>query len=332
MAKPTPTFYILHGDDDFSREQALAAFRAQMSETPNGDLNTSIFDGQTASAAEVLNAVCSYPFLADRRLVIVKGLLAWIGRKGAGDAGKRALEQLAEALPELPAWSRLVFVEAETLPDSHRVLKLARELPTGYEKAFHPPQDSTGWILQRARDAYQVEIEPAAAKALALATNNDLRRADNELVKLASYVYGQDRPITPADIARLTPYVPEAKIWDMVDALALGKADDALRLLHRLLYEQDEDPLRAYGAIVRQFRLLLLTREYLDAGGSPNSLGDALGLKPYPARKAAEQARAFSLRQLETIYRALADYDLRMKTGRIEPALALDLLVAGLAR
>jgi len=332
MAKAAPTFYILHGDDDFSREQALDVFRSQMRELPNGELNTSVFDGQTASAAEVVNAACSYPFLADKRLVIVKGLLAWITRKGAGEAGKRAVEHLVEALPNLPGWARLVFVEPEALPDSHRVLKLARELPTGYEKLFAPPQDSTGWIIQRAREAYQVEIEPTAAKGLAQATQNDLRRADGELLKLASYVHGEARPIHADDVARLTPYLPEAKVWDMVDALAAGQGDRALRLLHRLLEEQDEDPLRTYGAIIRQFRTLLLAREYLDAGGSPGGLGEALGLKPYPARKAAEQARAFSMEQLEGIYRALFDYDMRMKTGRIEPALALDLLVAGLTR
>ena len=56
MAKPTPTFYLFHGDDDFRLEQEVNTFRAKMLESPNADLNISEFDGQNVSAAEVINA------------------------------------------------------------------------------------------------------------------------------------------------------------------------------------------------------------------------------------------------------------------------------------
>jgi DNA polymerase-3 subunit delta len=332
MAKAAPkTFYILHGDDDFGLEQELNTFHARMAETPNGELNTSEFEGQNTGAYEVINAVSSFPFLADKRMVIVKGMLAWITRKGAGETGKKAVEHFLESLPQLPEYARLVFVERQTLSDSNKIVKLAREAPNGYEKAFPAPGDSTGWIMRRAKDAYQAEIQPQAAVALAGVTQNDLRRADNELIKLVSYLDGE-RPITEDDVALLTPYVPEAKVFDMVDALAEGRADAALMMLHRLLSEKDEDPFRIYGMIVRQFRLLLTGKEYLVSGGYPNQMADALGMNGFVAKKIAQQSRGFTLAGLERIYRALLDNDIKMKTGRIEPGLALDLLVASLAQ
>lgn len=325
MSRPAKTFYILHGDDDFGLEAEVASLRAKMGD----DLNTHEFDGQTASAPEVINAVCSYPFLADKRLVIVKGMLSWISRKGAGETGKQAAERLAEALPALPEWARLVFVERQPLTETNRFVKLAKTLPNGYEKLFAAPKDATGWIIRQARENYGADIEPAAAVALAAVTQNDLRRADNELVKLASYVDGA-RPITEDDVALLTAWVAEARVFDMVDAMAEGRAEVALRLLHLLLDEQDEDPFRLYGMIVRQFRLLLTAKEYLAEGGPPGQMADALKLHRFVAQKLAVQSRAFSLEQLEQIYRRLLETDLRMKTGRIAPGLALDLLVAGL--
>ncbi len=132
-AKSPKTFYILHGDDDFSLEQEVNNLRSKMGDD-NGDLNTSEFEGSSASAAEVLNAVSSYPFLSDKRLVIVKGMIGWITRKGAGETGKKAVELLATALPTLPEWARLVFVERQTLPDSNKLVKLAKELEnTGFK-------------------------------------------------------------------------------------------------------------------------------------------------------------------------------------------------------
>src|SRR5262249_29280521 len=146
---------------------------------------------------------------------------------------------------------------------------------------------------------------------------NDLRRADNELIKLVSYVDGA-RPINEEDVALLTPYVAEARVFDMVDALAEGRANAALHMLHRLLAEKDEDPFRVYGMIVRQFRLLLTAKEFLASGGYPNQMAESLGMNAYVAKKMAQQSRVFSLGQLERIYRALLDYDIRMKTGRID--------------
>ncbi|MBZ0296615.1 MAG: DNA polymerase III subunit delta [Anaerolineae bacterium] len=333
MSKPTPTFYIFHGTDSLRLEEEIKHLRTQMLESPNGELNMSEFDGEQVSVAEVLNAVTSFPFLAEKRLVIVKHMLAHITRKGAGETGKQAVARLEETLPTLPDWARLVFVESSALSDSHKIVKLARSSPTGYEKAFNAPKDSTQWLIQRAQSAYEVEIEPRAAQALASVTGDDLRRADNELVKLVSYV-GGERPISEEDVAALTPYVAEANIFAMVDAIATGHGDLALTLLSRLL---DDDPrdegFGIYGMIVRQFRLLLLAKEHLLVHGSRAGLRDALGVRSeFPANKAADQSRNFTLAQLEEIYRVLQDYDLKMKTGRISPRLALELLIAGIAR
>ncbi|MBA3869400.1 MAG: DNA polymerase III subunit delta [Anaerolineae bacterium] len=329
-AKSPKTFYILHGDDDFSLEQEVSNLRSKMGDD-NGDLNTSEFEGSSASAAEVLNAVSSYPFLSDKRLVIVKGMIGWITRKGAGETGKKAVELLATALPTLPEWARLVFIERQTLADSNKLVKLGRELENGYEKAFNAPKDSTGWILRRAKDAYNADIQPPAAAALASVIGNDLRRADNELVKLISYVDGA-RAITEEDVSLLTPYVAEAEIFKMVDALAEGRGGAAMAMLHRLLMEKDNDPFKIYGMIIRQFRLLLTAKEFLVAGGYPAQMGEELHMNPFVAKKMTQQARVFTLPELEQVYRALLENDIRMKTGRIEPKLALDLLVAGLAR
>lgn len=329
MSKPSPTFFILHGDDQFSLEQALAEFRARMNETPNGDLNTTEFDGATASVPEIINAVSSYPFLADKRMVIVKGMLAIITRRGAGEAAKKAVEQLAEALPNLPDWARLIFVEREPLSEKNKLVKLAQEAESGYEKQFTAPQDATGWILNRAQETYGAEIERRAAAALAAVIGADLARADAELIKLVSYVNGE-RPIEEADVDLLTPYLAEARIFDMVDAMTEGRSQAALQQLYRLLQEKDEDPFHVYGMIVRQFRLLLLAKEFLAAGGYPKEMAAALGMAPYVARKVTQQSRGFSLSQLDRIYRALSETDFQMKTGQIKPELALDLLIAGL--
>ena len=330
--KPTPAFYVFHGDDGISRDQALAKMRAAMGD--DGDLNRSEFDGALTPVPEVLAAVKSYPFLSDKRLVIVKNLISHITRKGAGQVGKKASERLIAELPSLPDYARLVMVESGLLSDKNRLLKAVRGMENGYIGAFKKPQNLTGWIAKRAKTEYDAEITLEGAQAIASVVNDDLRRADNELYKLVCYVNGA-HPIDEEDVAALTPYVPQANVFEMVDALANGDGSRALRLIHQALHDNPRDPgFGLFGLIARQFRLLLMVSDHLNQGGGAGNqvVAKALGVHPFVAGKIARQSRAFTIEQLDAILKRLQRYDQDMKTGRIEARLALDLLVTSLAR
>ncbi|MGJ3238727.1 MAG: DNA polymerase III subunit delta [Anaerolineae bacterium] len=325
----TPHFYLFHGDDDMAIDEAVNQVRASMGEGPNAEMNITEYDGDSADVARILNDVRSFPFLADKRLVIVKGLVTALMKTAHG---KSQLERMMDAVPELPAHARLVLVERDNLKSNLKVVKLAQA--QGYMRQFSVPKDSTRWIIDRAEQFYQAQIEPRAAVALSSVTGSDLRRADNELVKLVSYVDGE-RAISEQDVALLTPYVAEANVFDLVDALAVGNGQVALSLMNQVLDQDPSDPgFRLFALITRQFRLLLLTREHLDTGAAANknALASALGIHPYPASKLLDQARRFNLKQLETIYRYLQQYDVDMKTGKLKPRLALELLVTSLGQ
>lgn len=323
----SPTFYLFHGDDELSIREALSKIRAQMGDGPNAEMNIDEYDGDDIPPIKALNDVSSLPFLADKRLVIVRGLVAhWMKRD------KKALDHFIEQLPNLPKTARLVLVERESLRANLKIVKFADQ--HGFLRKFEVPKDSTRWIIARAQEEYAAVIEPAAAQALSSVTGGDLQRADHELFKLACYVDGE-RAITEADVALLTPYVPEANVFDMVDALANGDGKTAYRLMTQALEQDPRDPgFRLFALIVRQFRLLLLVREYLDSGGNSNknAIAQALGIHPYPAGKLAAQSRRFTVPQLELIYRRLQQYDLDAKTGRVTMRMALELLVASLAK
>lgn len=333
-----PTFYVLHGTQELLLEEELQKLRARMS-ADTADLNITELDGAAVRVAEVLNLAATSPFLAEQRLIIVRGLLAWLTRAGAGKVGKREADALYEGLPTLPPTARLVLVEQRDLEAGergrqrrNRFVQLAHKHDNGFAHAFRRPQDIVGWIQRRARGRYGAEIERAAALALAELTREDLRRVDNELLKLASYVDGQ-RNINEGDLALLTPWVAEARTFDLTDALAERRAQKAQELLQQMLAEDtSSDGLILFATVVTHFRRLLLAREHVLLNGSAQGLASALGLRPGRyVNKLQQQARRFSLEDLEAIHRKLQADDLAMKTGGLRAGLALEMLVAGLA-
>lgn len=336
MSSP-PRFYLLHGPDEFASAELVAGLKEKMGDPSMASLNTTVFDGRTVALPELRSVCDTLPFLTRRRLVLVEGWLTKLLNKGDGededgnasapDSVKELLAALIAYLPTLPETTALVFVETRTLPTSHPVLKAAAGQPWALIKLFdlHKGLELAYWIEKRAA-AKGGAFTHEAAQVLG-AAEDDPRALNNEIAKLLTYV-NFARPVTAADVEALTPMGGEARVFDMVDAIGEGHAQVATRELRKLL--EKEDPLYALGMIVRQFRLILQARELLDAQQTESVVAQTLGLHPFPAGKICRQARLLSLPVLEEIYRRLLDCDTDIKTGRADPAAALEALVVSL--
>ena len=340
MAKPTPVFYVFHGEDEFSISETLDDFKRRLGPPDTVDLNTTILNGRSIALAELRQACDAIPFLAEKRLVIVHGLLTRLTaqkNQSLSRAQEEYVAALADYLPRLPETTRLVFVEAKSLPARHPILKLAQREAAGYAKRFDPPDKDAvrGWIRRRV-GGYGGQIEPYAAQKLGDAVGDNLRLLDQEIVKLVTYT-NAERPITAADVDALVPYVLP-NVFKLVDALGRRDGPVAVQELHRLLdtdAHADTDPRRhplaILGMVVRQFRLLIQIKELESLGATQQDIVNTLKLHRFPVGKLRSQAARFTTAQLETVYRHILDTDVAIKTGKMETELALDLLVAGLA-
>ena len=331
MTESKPTVYIFHGDDEFAISQAVNALFAQMGDPSTAEMNTTRLDGRSLNLDELVRATRSMPFLADRRLVLLADPL------GAMKSPKTR-ERFKEILAGVPESTALVIAIHKPLVDprarrrgtQHWLEKWAATQPGGrvFLREFSLPKGAamSGWIQQQARERGG-EFNRQAAELLGSYVGDDPRLAVQEIEKLLAYV-NYARPVEPDDVEHLVPYAGETSVFDMVDALGRRDGRTALQLLHRLL-EQD-DPLRLFGMVTRQFRLLLLTRELLDAGYRDAEIAQALKTSRFVVGKLIPQVRNFSLPQLEAIYRKLLDVDEAIKTGQTEGDIALDTLFAAL--
>jgi DNA polymerase-3 subunit delta len=345
-----PRFYLLHGPDEFGSAEYLAGLKANLGDPAMAELNTATFDGRSASLSEVRAIAEAMPFLAARRLVIVEGWLTrLLGRVEAaeeaaaeensaaeapGDEARRGgsardqMAALADYLPSLPDTTALILVEKREIPARNVVVRAAAGADWAFVKLFELPRGEAlvRWIRARAK-AEGGELTLEAAQALA-EVEDDPRALGNEIIKLLTYA-NYARPVALEDVQTLTPAGSDAIIWDMVDAIGQRRGTVAQRELHKLLLTAE--PLYILGMIVRQYRLLLQACEMVGERASEAEIASALKMKSgYAAGKIIAQARKFKLADLERIYRRLLDYDVEIKTGRIEAAAALDTLVGAL--
>ena len=323
---------LLYGDDGYAITRRLSEFGSMFADRSTADMNTARLDARTVSQDDLNNAVNALPFLASQRLV----LLANPSARAATPEAKQKFLDLLEKAPETAKIVLWELTESQAWgtgggprrgDQKHWLGTWLAKRGQSVEYYAQPAENMmAGWIVKNAKSQGGEFSAPAAAK-LAELVGADTRQAAQEVTKLLTYVDWK-RAVTAEDVEALTPFTAEADIWKMVDALSSGDGKTALQLVRR--YIEHDGEFYAWSMIIRQFRLMLLAREVLDAGGRQPEAEAALGLKGYPVQKALEHARRFSLAGLERLYHRLLEIDEAAKTGRMPLDLGLEILVAEL--
>jgi DNA polymerase-3 subunit delta len=215
------------------------------------------------------------------------------------------------------------------LRQNHRLLTFAQTQENGYVKSFDRPEGRAleHWIRQQVTDGGG-QIAPRAVHTLAINVGNDLSLLSNEIEKLLLYA-GDEATIDIDAVTLLCPYVAEASIFDLVDALGSRNGRTAASLLHKKLSE-GTDPFYLFAMIVRQFRLLIQIKELAEEGQRPPAIAKSLKLHSFVVGKLYQQSNVFTLVQLERVYAHLLQVDVDVKTGRADMVTSLDLLVSAL--
>ena len=77
-----------------------------------------------------------------------------------------------------------------------------------------------------------------------------------------------------------------------------------------------------------QIKNLLIVKDLIQKGEPFNVVVSKSGLHPFVARKSYFQSQKFTFSELKKIFQNIFKIDLDIKTGKIDPEIALNLLVA----
>ena len=337
------TNYLFLAPDEFLLGQRLSKLKQALGDPEMASLNLAELEGARSSAADILYHAGTLPFLAARRLIIVRGYLAHLeSRLGTAKSPNKTAQaearQILEGLADPAVSNDLVFIEEKL--DKRRAVWRGLEEITGLDQLskngrlaiveLNTPDARAlpNWIANTAkRDG--IAIEGRAVHMLAIYVGPDLRRLHHELDKLRSYAGG--RTITPADVQLLVSDTSEALIWDLTDAIGQRDGRKAMRALYALR-RNDANPFYLLTMITRQYRIMIKVKdETARAPGNEYDIASRVGERPFPVKKAMVQSRNYALAQLEGILDRLLSSDFAMKTGA-DPNTELDILVAELTK
>ena len=328
--------YILLGDDDFSLHQSLEEIKRGIGDPTTLAANTTVLDGQQVTLNQ-LNTVCeTFPFLAERRLVIVRGLLERFEPKGKPSRKKTTpvpeqrneYKLLADHINMIPDSTILVLIDSGIRGNN----PLLRELSDKAEvKSFPLLRDAElrQWIQRRVAG----EGGSIASQAVTLLTKlvgSNLWVMASEINKLVLFTSG--RRIEEEDVKRVVSHAQQASVFAMVDAILEFKADVAEQALQQLL-QRGAAPAYLLVMLSRQVRMIVRVKELRNQRKTGVEIQNKLGLtSEFALRKTLEQADRYPLKRLKEVYHKLLEADLSIKTGKYGAELTLSILVAELCQ
>lgn len=224
--------YLLHGDDEYQKEDALRLLVDAAVDPATRDFNLETRRA-TAVDGEALEALLGTPpMLAERRVVVLRD---------PGALKKEARQRLDRYLAR-PAADTLLVLVAPAGAKADRAL--AQAVGAGaFEFAPLSEDRVVRWIVHHTETTLGAAITPEAAQLLQEAVGNDLQQLAAELDKLVSFVAGGGSdgagPGAPAiDDAAVTAVVGIRRgetLGDLLDAVARRDARAAVALVPHVL-------------------------------------------------------------------------------------------------
>ncbi|MGI6704475.1 MAG: DNA polymerase III subunit delta [Clostridia bacterium] len=324
--------YIFYGPEDFLIREAVGRIKEMLIPASKEQLNFTVMDGSTAAADSIINTCETLPFMNERRLVIVNNaVFTTSGRKGFS---KEDIEKLQSCFESLPGYTCLV-ITTKTSPDMRtKVMKTAKSVGNVVEFGRLKPHILEKWVAKRFAGSGK-KISPAVLKRFIALTGYLDRDSDktlegiaNEIEKVVEYCEGRDI-ITKEDIEALAPENLDTNIFKLVDSIGGRDISRAVGLLEDIR-RSGEPPVRVLFMVARQFRLLLQASYMKGMGYSGRAVASKLQLPPFVADSLMRQTANFTREDLKKALKECGEVDIRIKSGRIEPWLALELLIASL--
>jgi len=313
---------MVAGDEDILRREAFTSLM-EATGVQADDFDLEYFTADASKPGDWLASVGTSPFLAERRIVVVRHLLRC-------DPEKTKATELAGLPP-----SSLLILVADDEGGSDE--KKARSPRKAWEKLV-----TTGGGAVVSCDSNPKEIKdevkrraiqmgrPLTEKALDILlemTGSSLSRALDELNKINLFVTSQGN-VTEADVRRVAVPSREWNVFRLVDSVFNDNVGEALSQLRILVGSANKAEDAAFSRILpmvsRQLRFLWQARLCIDAKCAPGNPTDAVRAMfpskpdisaepPYRQSALMKTAQRLTLPRLERCFAILSDTDARLK-------------------
>ena len=307
-----PSVLLFEGDEEHMKQAALESLQKKLLPEGMEELNRTLLDAPETD--QIIAAAETLPFMAERRLILVRNHPALTGRSEADD-------RLVEYLSSVPSFSVLLFYCTQK-PDGRKKLYSAVKKLNGIVM-FSPLRDRelTAFVTSAFRELGK-ECDERTADFLIFTCGSDTGLLLTEIAKVASHA-GDAPSIHPDSVRAVATPSAECTVFQMVDAVVSGQSSRAFLLMRSQLLA-GADRMYMLSMLLRQFRLLQHVKIMQYEKRSSAEIRSALGVPAFAVDQYLRQAAGWSNGQVKKAVNICFDTEYGIKSGSLSQNGALE--------
>jgi DNA polymerase-3 subunit delta len=301
---------VLTGDNSYMLQAELHRLIAEFV-AEHTDMALEQLDGEEAEFDRLRESLQSLPFLASKKLVVLR----------SPSANKQFVEAAQDLLTELPETTDVIIVEPK-LDKRQSYYKFLKKQPGFHEFSQMDVPRLAKWLVdQAAAQGRTLESRDATYLIERVGANQQLLA--NEVEKLGLY----DKVITKRTINELTERAPQSTIFELLDAALAGKRKRALELYQEQRVMKVE-PQQILALLGWQLHIMALVKTAGER--DPSQIASEAKINPFVVRKTQGIVRNMTLAELKALIHEVLTLDIRLKSESIDADEALQNLIISL--
>jgi DNA polymerase III subunit delta len=318
--------YLITGNDVYAREATLKKYVAQFLEPEFASLNFEKYD-QPTETGPVFDAWITPPFWGERRVI-------------HAHLNAEAMAELAQTIddhlsPDF-APDNVLLISAEGLDKRRKankaLLKIATHIECEEIKRWNAHKVLGPWLREQV-EAVGWSIMPDAVDYLIDACGTDKHLLQSAVDKVLLYLdepEALDAPAMPAsmrtirlEVVRQLVVQTESDIFLWLELIARRDHQAAFSHFHTLLLR--ENPNKILSTLGTSVARLYRTLFYQSQGRNQAEIAKMLGMNPYVVKMDLQRWQRFSLAKMTHSMQYLLDLQVRSRSSRLKPELALEM-------
>ncbi len=307
--------YLLYGTEEYQIKQEEKKIMDSFSLDA---LSIETFDYNQTTLETILEKANTYSLFDEKKILILEHANFFSGKKGNTDT-----EGLEKYLENPNPQTILIFnVDGEKIDERKKIVKQIKKIGKIIEKNKEVDPYS---FVQSLLPPYKMSSEVFSFFLGKI--GNKIEFAENEIEKLKLYK-GEDLTITKEDVHLLTSKYFNLNLFTFLDDIIYRRKEKCLETYQELL-RLNTEPIALLVRLANQIRLMYQVKELTRQGYSTANIASMLNIHPYRAKKVLESAYSYSKETLLKHLNSLAELDFKIKSGKINKDIGLELFILG---
>jgi len=319
---------FLYGANTFHSKRKLTEIINKYRSRYRSGLNFAKIELSEENFSDFQDKVETVSMFKEKKLIVLKNILSlpnFLQGKMADYLNKRGVFEDKNII--------LIFFEEGEVQDKKKLFKLLLKKSFKRQEFEDLSLGQTRVFIRKEIEKMGGGIRPSTIEKLLFYFGNNLWQLENEIKKLISFKRG--RVIEDGDVENLCEANINLDIFKTIEAISYKDKKRAMKLIFEH-FQAGENELKIWTMITYQFRNLIKIKSILEEN-KKDKIFQRLhqqfrksGIHPFAIKKTLPIARKFSIEELKKIYKQLFEFDYKIKTGRIEPRLGIEMFIMGL--